>query len=562
MNRTFIRKNAGGIGISAILLLVPIVIFTSHIRVLPDTGSIDPWLYIGSFLDFDQLYGRFGLTYYISRLPWVLTGSALYSVVSPLLGQMALGTAVWLAYTTGLYCITRRFYAAEIACFVAFFGALNPLFVFHAFWGHVDVPSIAVCLLAMTLLVRSPPGAEWPVVAAGGLFAVAVSTHLFCLVVCAAGVGAWVAVCLTDRQSRTNGVKLILMGGAIATVALLVVGRLAYGRWDFWVAQIRIATFVLSGGWHTWAQPIREWVPDGGLSIPVGLLGLTGVSLALRRRAMLQDEGARFLVLFVSLILSVFLVTDFGMGGARLQHTFYYVFLAMPAALLLGPILHTWSFEGPPAAWLGGTFGAAAIACIYALGALPRHVPLRSSILYGGLAVGVAAFAVVVPRKRLAGLALLSALSIWMFVGCVTGERMGAVLDHHDQWKEFRQVIALRDVVNRYFERGKPIYFFYDNTRGSPYTFNGVNSLYLWAYSQLSSRLPQVTAEQAKVVRRPSSIVTLGWSREQLDVGLDTVQRLFPVNKVRVRNAVTLYGTSYYIAIVDVEPPNPQGVSD
>ncbi len=547
---------------AAIALLVPIVIFTSHIRVLPSTGLIDPWLYIGAFLDFDQLYARFGLTYYISRLPWVLTGSALYSVVPPLVGQMVLGTAVWLAYTTGLFCITRRFYAAEIACFVAFFGSLNPLFIFHSFWGHVDVPSIAVCLLAISLLVRSLPGPRWPAVAAGGLLAVSVSTHLFCLVVCAAGFVAWVAVCLPDRPSRVNGVKWTLLGSAIATGILLIVGWWAYGRWDFWVAQIQIATWVLSGGWHNWAKPISQWVPDGGLSIPIGVLGITGVSLALRRKAMLQDEGARFLVLFVSLILSVFLVTDFGMGGARLQHTFYYVFLAVPSVLLLGPILHTWSFEGSRIAWLGGTFGVAAISCVYFFGALPHHFPLRLSIIYGGLAAGIAAFAVVIQRKRIAGLALLSMLSIWMFVGCVTGERMGAVLDHHDQWKEFRQVVALRNVVNGYLERDKPIYFFYDNSKRTPYTFNGVNALYLWGYSQLSSAMPKVTAAQAKQVRIPSSIITLCWSRKQLDVGLDKVRHLFPVNKVRVRNTVTLYGTPYYIAVVDVDPRNPHGVGD
>src|SRR5580765_9046317 len=46
-------------------------------------GFLDPWIYTGYFTNFTDLVTRFGMPYYVSRLPYVLFGRAVYAVFTP-----------------------------------------------------------------------------------------------------------------------------------------------------------------------------------------------------------------------------------------------------------------------------------------------------------------------------------------------------------------------------------------------------------------------------------------------------------------------------------------------
>src|SRR5262245_48976680 len=45
--------------------------------------SIDPWLYTALFVNFDFTYSHFVLTYYATRLPWIIPGYLLNLIFSP-----------------------------------------------------------------------------------------------------------------------------------------------------------------------------------------------------------------------------------------------------------------------------------------------------------------------------------------------------------------------------------------------------------------------------------------------------------------------------------------------
>src|SRR5579871_3196548 len=73
-------------------------------------GFLDPWYYTGYFLHFGYLVRTYGPTYYVSRLPWILPGLAVFHLATPEIASVALNVMIVAASAAALYWTIRWFY--------------------------------------------------------------------------------------------------------------------------------------------------------------------------------------------------------------------------------------------------------------------------------------------------------------------------------------------------------------------------------------------------------------------------------------------------------------------
>ena len=534
-------------------LLVPAVILASNVRMMPPLGYIDPWLYVSAFLQFDEMFERFGPTYYITRLPWIGLGRLMYAAFPPLVAQVALGFIVAFGTSLALYSITRRFYHRNVATFVAAVSLTNPLFLFYSFIGHPSMPSIAISLCGVALLVHSEGSRfRWRASASGAVLAVAVATHVFSIVVYAPAALAWFALQLRDahREAMLLAVHALL-GCSVGAAAIGLAGYLTYGDVHFFDVQFRTAQHVVTGGWHRLAKPLQEWTPHAGLVLVVAL-GSWSVLVLLRDRGKLAaDRGARFLMLYVALVLVVFLVTDFGLHGGRLQHPLYYVFLLVPSLLLLGPLVRTQLEAGQTQIAMLAYLTIWGITMLAARFLSMAPVSSSSTIVISALAL--AAIAITSNRGPFLRTSAVVFMALVLFVSCssqifAVRRTFGA-----DQWTDFSRAVVISQMVHENVPADRDIWFFYKSNAHN-WLFNAVNSIYMYGYSLLSNRLPNIEVSSLKKLRRASSVVLLTDNNDDMELAMARLESLVDIEGIRQRQRLEVQGLEVHFAVADLRP--------
>ncbi len=117
-------------------------------------GTLDPWFYTGYFTNFDYLLLHHGVTYYVSRLPWIIPGRMAFSIASPEFATLLLCAAIATASGLSLYWVVRWYYGHSPALIAALALITNTYFMSAVCWQYPDGAAIAYAMVGLAFYLR------------------------------------------------------------------------------------------------------------------------------------------------------------------------------------------------------------------------------------------------------------------------------------------------------------------------------------------------------------------------------------------------------------------------
>lgn len=505
------------------------------------SATIDPWLYTGLFVNFDQLYEHFRLTYYAARLPWIVPGRLVYAI-------LPLDAAYWVLHglsfcggVAAVFFLVRRYVGVAAAVAGAGTLALTTIYWSAQYWDYID--GVTSTYFAAGLFFGMPLSLGYrraaSLLLAGLFFAAAVTTNLFVAVLVpmypiaylfvqpASGVGRRLVLLLKDAAA-------LLVGAATLVVGLGLYARAHDGPFRFYQPQIDLIRSDVVG-----AAKISgyEWLrSEPKLIIPVFLLVLAAPLLVLARR----QPPFRFAAGSIGALayLTAFIYGyEFLAGGGVLDFSYYFSYFAVPialgmaaiAALALSLARPHWSAQLGVAA--SSTFAAgAALVFIYR----DERVDWigrpggRISVVLVAIAAAVMLGAVLLRRTRGAAAAVTVAVGAVAFASHFAINSSTQTFTYNVSGPEYGNLYhAAVDTIA--FVRGStddddalPAFWY----RGTNPDYVSIQSTYFYAFTAIDWALPRVT-EQTRMrldIMRPPTLVMVCETR-RCDGGLPALRR-------------------------------------
>jgi hypothetical protein len=248
-------------------------------------GWLDSYVYLGYFWHYAEHLWVFddNLNYKISRLPWVLPGFVVHSLLPAVAAAQILAYSTLTSAAVALYLHVRdalmdRYVAAFAALILAFGTGLHA----PGGWYYHTLAAAGYYLWACWLLVRAAAAhrhaAIWSA-AAGVSFAAAVHTHVFLAVFAPLLVLLYWGALNVDqnRWSRWRTAIVAAAAGGVALTAILgAINRISGGVWLFFLPQVEIALKLSKG--DPWWLSTEHWLPNATyLVVPIALIA-TGLS--------------------------------------------------------------------------------------------------------------------------------------------------------------------------------------------------------------------------------------------------------------------------------------------
>ena len=340
-----LRRNRGGGVVFEAGLVIGLTALTGAAYLWTDAplfnprGSVDPWLYTALWTNFDQIYGLFEGTYYASRIPWIVPGYVLNSILDPRAASVVLHGALFLFGGVLLYLLCRRFFG-RVPAAVAYLGLIGNQMYFGAHrWDYHDG---GVVTLLVASVFFGTPVTERRVVrglslaCAGFASAALVATQLVAFVFLV-GLPLMYAIALTTttrvRRRAQFGLDLAAYGsGCLALlVACGVFAASKGGSFLFFMPQIEAARAL---DMSAFKQPLEVWLPRSPWFFVPVFVGLLSSAVIAKRWA---DRGRLWALAGSTAWLlapfSFFTVWEFAGDGYFLEYP-WYVSPFLPAMLL------------------------------------------------------------------------------------------------------------------------------------------------------------------------------------------------------------------------------------
>ena len=115
----------------------------------PRPGRSTPGCTRRMFVNFDHIYGQFANTYYASRLPWILPGRIVYSVLPTDAAYWVLHGLAFVGGVAALFVLVLGTSASLAGVAGAATLALSPMYWNAQYWDYVDG-------VTLTYLARRP----------------------------------------------------------------------------------------------------------------------------------------------------------------------------------------------------------------------------------------------------------------------------------------------------------------------------------------------------------------------------------------------------------------------
>lgn len=514
----FTAAVAGVLGLYALL----------HAAVLDPVTSLDPWIYTALFSNFGYLYHAFTSAYWTSRLPWIIPGIGVHSVLPPLAAFLVLHITFFTGGGLSTYLLARRFYGARVALVSASTLMLSPLFFNSHSWDYPDGPTITYVLAAAACGIGTPrSGRRFIRLAAAGFFAAAAfGTQIYAAVAILGVILCYLAVEAVEPGFPRRLVRVDLPAAAAGVLLLLTicgsVARAYGGGFLFFLPSWRYAqTIQLS----RWQLPGYAWMlQEPQLLIPPFLLAVLAVLLSRTRlRDWRADPGLRFAAasaLFLAYML-VFLSTwELAYGADFFEISYYFSMFLVPVALALPAALHlllrrrgaVLRARGSAAAVVAA---AAPLLLIYSLQVGPVG---REGFDFVAVLMGVVLAAAILPVRRhvAATVAAMSVLLVFTvgYAGASGSMTSSSFSTSRTDFTQRRTALTMAMQLISFMRTNglqtePPSQFWYDG-----YTYpalNGIQSTYLWGLTWIGRNMPVLgpSARHKLDNQKPPNVVLL-----------------------------------------------------
>ena len=335
-------------------------------------GFLDPWIPTGYFLNFYDLHERFGYPYYVSRLPYILVGLSIYSILTPILANFILNVLSLWSACLGVFFSTRASVGVGAAAVATVAFATNSYTMSAMTWDYPDGAAIAFLLLGFWFALAPPCSIRdtWRWIYVGCFWGMAGAVMLIAGLVILPGCMLVLAEARRDIREWGRLSLLIGVGVGIIFVIFGTLSQILFGK--FWFLGLQIDQFIFSIStpgllaqmWGTGLGWVGNSYRISGL-LAIAFSGITSLLLMPGGRKNPKDQttGLLLVAMFVVTI-ALFAVVEFGLSAVVLRVFYTSSYLIVPAYLVmavsLGLILH----EIEPR-WRGAVILIAAAVTVY-----------------------------------------------------------------------------------------------------------------------------------------------------------------------------------------------------
>lgn len=488
-------------------------------------GYLDPWFYTGYFTHFSYLLQHNGLTYYVSRLPWIIPGLLAFKLFTPTAASVILNALLIASSTTCLFWIVAWNYGTLPAVLAGIALMTNPYFIAAVSWDYPDGPAIAYAFAALACFL-SPRPWRIPNASLGGAFlALSGYSNL-------AGLAVLIAIfsVLLWRYKRTpveltRQITYVAYGGIIVTFYLGLIAKWLIHTYLFFLPQIwqiqNVTTHpeYLANMWGTG----NAWIPVAYRLAPALMILLLGAVIVLARPRV-RSFGETYLCLAVSSALYCLFEFQFHNVGLRVNYGTTYLMcpLFACAGTLLGECMIRTEVTRDRIVWAAvALFGLALPFWFRAL-----HPSSNRGFWIEMLAVGILGAALVI-ASRMRGIAVQAVACCLIFAGLFAGPAWDRSLGYI--WSPtnrsvFDSLMRLEQVVDAGVAPERKVLFWYDAepSHSSGHIlpgnlFDSLNAVYVQGHTDLTKLLPsEPLADLKNQVQPDTTLVHLTLDPEKL----------------------------------------------
>jgi hypothetical protein len=525
-------------------------------------GFLDAWVYTGYFTNFSYLVRHYGLTYYVSRLPWIIPGLLAYHVSPPVVANLLLQALVMTVTAASLFWVIRWYYGSTPALLTCIALITNLYFIYTISWEYPDAPTTAYASVAAAFLLR-PHGRR----AVSGLVAgVAITLSLLTNLAGAAMCGALLLVPCWCRGRSFRKLLVegawILTGCAVCFGLYCLAGKAMLGHYDVLREQIRQAQY-MSGRLETMWGSGFGWIPRAyRLSLPLFLILIGAVVLRLRRTTALVLPA----YLFLAVAFALFTFQDVVLHMVALRVAYHSSYLLLPMMLFAGVVFgELWRlFQTGRTSPANGHGGKAALpesfpalllaACGLALPWVSSHRGRESIALIWMLAAVLA---------TLATLALLLSIRrpAFAWAGCLlvlltvhVGPALDRGLDYPlypDNAYMFHTAMDVQAFLKSAVDPERPVRFWFEPGLPDTPVFDSVSSLYLWGYCDFTKLFQTSSPDTIREHLPPTTTLVNLTSNAGAP---DARKRLLASRGIRVANErlkTILFGSGRFFVVLE-----------
>jgi hypothetical protein len=499
-------SSAGRVGPLVVLLLFPLVLLgLDHSWAFTSPDYLDPWFYLGYFLNLPQHMVLFDGSYYNTRLSVILPGYVAYRLLPPLAANYALHLGMYYAGVFSLYLILAQTVSRRAALLAALCMGGSYFFLRAVGWDYVDGYGITYLLLATLALTRAAHGPPRPVtlIAAGAACAGLVIANAFYVVYLPFLLASHVFFQRSEpRRNLLVGLFWYTLGGVAFTLLGCLASWKLTGRFWFFVPNFVIVNQLMAAPnpwshsplvWLKWA----DWLVLPVLATLAGLVRLVG----LRRQGAVRSSEVYYQV---QLATALAMLVVWACRGEPVLQTFYYASLLIPFTYLAFGAQLAQRVDALSPARFRFLVGIVLVGLTapYALVRLGIGIHLHGWSAAIVFAVGLIGLLVPVFRRESPAVGwacLFVGFSSFIAAGnfesrlSLPGTAYFQTLahDHYRPQDTLRAVVRSMRAVRQIDPTGHTL-FWYNSTQPGGALFSAVNSTYIWAPRLLGTDFPQV----------------------------------------------------------------------
>jgi hypothetical protein len=460
--------------------------------------TYDSWFYFGYFLDLKHHLKSFSENYYGTRLPWILPGSLVYQLFSPLVANYVLHLTLYYAANFSLYQILKRLVNQKTALLMAVLMGCHCFFL--AAVGSKYIHGAGLTYFLLTLLMLTPSEKEkYPrlrLCLAGGFYGCLVYTQLFLLVYTPLIILYRLFI---NRQLSLTTFKFcwgyFALGFVGLTLFLCTINATLNGNFFFFMPIINWSSNFVSHANPWWAPFSSWWKSALWLFLPAITFCGNILTLVYYRsfRSSSQGRAALFFQIYFISFLLIYVIFEFVLKHPILNF-FYYVSYLIPAMFLtlgsqLSLVVNTTTKK--QFYWILVSIIGAFYLCHAMFNDFqriqPLHFPYWLLLLLG--AGGIAA--VILSRYKKIGLCLF--LSSLLMINMKTVNPYNG--PSHISGSEFHKTFLFSVIdgvktVQKIDRQGR-LLFWYDTHEPLCYIFRAIASNYLGQHRLLNEEFPQ-----------------------------------------------------------------------
>lgn len=320
-------------------------------------GSIDPYLYTSLSLDYDELLGRFGPTYYATRVAVIAPMSAFYHLFGLEHGYILLRILFSAFAGYSFFLILRLILSHKPALYLSCFLIISPWLTGQLSWDYVYGFS-AVYFLGGIAFLMQPKGRIFSI-SAGFFSALAVNSCFTALPWVGVFFLAWFVGNFNKQKLATlKKMSTYFLGTFLFYLPVSLIMWIKYPVWGkfFEWRSVEVALWLMKGAAKNWHVPFNKYLESGDSYILLPFFVLMLLAILFPSLNKIKAHNL-FIVCLSYLFFSCVLVFYFhNITRMAVFINYCYVFLLPPTYLGLSSIMGATNFNTlnwqKPTPWL------------------------------------------------------------------------------------------------------------------------------------------------------------------------------------------------------------------